>query len=685
MPRHAAAGQTNLVTDMADGLSRRLVRAAGARLSCWCVAVILLLCGRYAAGQTPVLTTVKVVHELSDERARELVPIRLKGVVTSLSTWPNAFFFQDATGGISVESDHPTGVYVGAKVELAGHTGPGLFAPVAKATQVHVLGKGKMPAERLFSYLELTGGNEDSNWIAVRGVIRSAKRDVSWNLPVMNLEVEVDSSMILVQLFDYTGADPAQLVDAVVKLRGVCTTAFNDKRQFTGVRMAVPSMAFVTIEEKAEADPYSLPVTRVRSLLQFKPGQRFGHRVHIMGTVTYQDEGRSLYLQDGTDGVLVETDQPLAVPLGTKISAVGFPASGTYSPILREAGFRVLQAGPQLMAARITVADFLHRGKFITAPYDAQLIQVQGKLFESIEGLNDNTWLVRDGGTRIAAVLLRKPGGPPLPSIQTGSTVSVTGIFSVQVDDNHEPAWFRVLLRQPEDLMVVNKASWWTAKHALGVLAGVLVAMLAVALWGGLLRRTVRQQTQMLRESEERFRKQAQQDALTGLASRSYLCETLQKAVGEARRSGDKLGVLMVDLDHFKQVNDTIGHHAGDELLRLVAGRLRASVRKGDTVARMGGDEFVVILADIHDAAEAAAIGAKVVANVAQPAVIAGREMMVSASVGVCLYPEGGTEENALLQNVDAAMYKAKAAGRNNFSVYMGAAMEQGELVTAQA
>ncbi len=617
------------------------------------------------------LTTVRQIHSLSAGEAAKQLQFRLQGVVTSLSPWPNWFFLEDRTGGISVHSETPTGAFDGAEVEVTGTTLPGRFAPVAHALHVRVLGHGRMPPAPLFHYNELMGGAQDCKWLAVRGVVRSAKPELQRGTPVLALTIETGDELILGRIMHYTAGDPAKLVDAVVKLRGVCGSKFNDKRQFTGVILTIPSMADVDIEEPAPLDPFALPALPVRSLLQFKPGQRFNHRVEVAGTVTYQDVGHFLYLQDGADGVLVQTGQETSVPLGTRIAAVGFASSGPYSPVLSEAAFRVIQPGRPITPVSLRADEILCVDNFlVTAPYDAQVVHLQGQLLETTNHLNDKTLVLSTGGTHFVAVLQQKPGDPPLPDMDNGSIVSLSGVLSVQVDESHEPTSFRVLLRSTEDLIVVQRAPWWNIGHAMGVLCFVLVGSLVLVLWGATLRRTVRQQTHMLRESEERFRNQAQHDALTGLASRSFLHERLNEAIGEARFSGQKLGVLMVDLDFFKQVNDTLGHHAGDELLCLVADRLKAAVRKTDIVARMGGDEFVVLLSNLQDMEEAEEIGANVVASISTPAKIAGRATPISASVGVCLYPDGGTSCDALLQNVDAAMYKAKAGGRNNCFVY---------------
>jgi diguanylate cyclase (GGDEF)-like protein len=126
----------------------------------------------------------------------------------------------------------------------------------------------------------------------------------------------------------------------------------------------------------------------------------------------------------------------------------------------------------------------------------------------------------------------------------------------------------------------------------------------------------------------------------------------------------------MVDIDKFKEINDSFGHQAGDEVLRVTAGRLMQAVRMSDTVARMGGDEFVVLLIDLHDPQMAERIAAKIVKSLAQPVLFAGREIPVSVSVGVGTSDAGGLDEEALLKCADDALYQAKANGRNCFYVF---------------
>jgi len=188
----------------------------------------------------------------------------------------------------------------------------------------------------------------------------------------------------------------------------------------------------------------------------------------------------------------------------------------------------------------------------------------------------------------------------------------------------------------------------------------VTVALLA---WVIVLRRRIR-------ASEERFRHMAQHDALTGLATRPVLQDRLTAGLEAAKRHHNGLALLMLDIDRFKDINDTRGQHAGDEVLRVTAERIVQAVRKSDTVARMGGDEFVVLLPDLIDPRAAESIAAKLVTMLSAPVPFAGRELPVSVSIGVCTASPGELDPDVLLRNADAALYLAKAQGRNCFEVF---------------
>jgi len=164
-------------------------------------------------------------------------------------------------------------------------------------------------------------------------------------------------------------------------------------------------------------------------------------------------------------------------------------------------------------------------------------------------------------------------------------------------------------------------------------------------------------------EAEEQLQQAAVHDALTGLPNRNSLAARLEHAIIRVNRSGDRLALLFIDLDRFKKVNDTLGHAAGDEVLRQAAARIRACVREVDSVARLGGDEFVVLLESDVRPDTPGIIGERIRASFKSPFDYRGAEVKVGASVGVRLYPDHARDPAALLESADEAMYRVKHSG----------------------
>jgi diguanylate cyclase (GGDEF)-like protein len=164
---------------------------------------------------------------------------------------------------------------------------------------------------------------------------------------------------------------------------------------------------------------------------------------------------------------------------------------------------------------------------------------------------------------------------------------------------------------------------------------------------------------------------QANHDALTGLPNRNLLEDRLEQVISFAKRRERQVGIIFVDLDHFKGVNDTLGHSAGDRLLKAVAQRFVDSLRDGDTVSRLGGDEFVVLCADLAGPRDMDEIVARIFRNLREPVVIENQEIRVDASMGIALFPDDGQTAGDLLKCADMAMYRAKASGRGNNQYYV--------------
>lgn len=169
---------------------------------------------------------------------------------------------------------------------------------------------------------------------------------------------------------------------------------------------------------------------------------------------------------------------------------------------------------------------------------------------------------------------------------------------------------------------------------------------------------------------EERLKRLANFDGLTGLVNRAHMQMRLMEAVGQARRGQKGLAVLFIDLDRFKQVNDSLGHAAGDQLLVAVGERIQACIRRTDLAARWGGDEFVVLLDPVRSSADAMRVAQKIVDDIVRPFSLAAGTVNVSCSIGISTYPEDGVSEHRLLDHADVAMYEAKSSGRNQCRLY---------------
>jgi diguanylate cyclase (GGDEF)-like protein/PAS domain S-box-containing protein len=172
------------------------------------------------------------------------------------------------------------------------------------------------------------------------------------------------------------------------------------------------------------------------------------------------------------------------------------------------------------------------------------------------------------------------------------------------------------------------------------------------------------------RAAEERIQNLAYHDALTGLPNRASFSLMLNHAISRARREGSGFAILFIDLDEFKQVNDTLGHEAGDALLRDVGNRLKSCVRQNDIVARLGGDEFVVLLEDVSAPQQAAKVAEKILLQIAETPQQSGTPHGVTASIGISFYREDGEDEKTLMKNADGAMYRAKQRAKNNFQFH---------------
>ncbi len=172
------------------------------------------------------------------------------------------------------------------------------------------------------------------------------------------------------------------------------------------------------------------------------------------------------------------------------------------------------------------------------------------------------------------------------------------------------------------------------------------------------------------KQAEETIRQMAYHDSLTGLPNRKLFSDRTEVALAQAGRSQKNVAIIMLDLDNFKDINDTLGHDVGDSLLKTAAERLKAAMRKSDTVARFGGDEFVLLLPELKGIEDASRVAQKIVESFRKPFPMNTHQLIVTVSIGIAVYPDDGSNEAALLKNADIAMYQAKQAGRDRYQVF---------------
>jgi diguanylate cyclase (GGDEF)-like protein len=624
-----------------------------------------------------MLGTAREAHSPTDVQAQQALPVHLKGVVTYYDPYRRAYaflFLHDATGGIFITLPaRPLLPYrQGSLIEVEGVSDPGNYAPIVRMTSIRLLGEGALPAHATSVTLQqLLTGDYDSQWVQVEGVIHS----VSTSGHNTMLKLATPDGAIGATTITQPGADYSGLIGARVRLRGDAVPQFNERRQMTGVHLYFAGKENIRLEQPALADPFMTPVRPVARLFRFGAGPSLLQSVHVRGRLTLQRPGQSLCLQDASGGLCVQTRQKTPLPAGSLIEVVGFPLIVNSTPTLTESLFRLVpgSAVEPVKPAALSAAEAL-KGN-----HAGELVQVEGRLI-SINRTPGEPALMLESGGVVFPALLTGTGkhtleDKDLDRWREGSLLRVTGVCAMQVDAEGSEgleaqenfASFSVLLHSPADAVVLAEPPWWNVEHTLQLLFAVIAVSFGLLTWSAIRRSYHRQQTELIRKSEERFRHLAQHDTLTGLPNRLLLHDRLEMELARARRHGSGLGLLMMDLDGFKHVNDTLGHHVGDLLLLEVGSRLRASLRAADTVARMGGDEFVVLLADMEHPTAAEEVAAKVVLALRAPLTLEGEQVSISVSVGVCTYPEGGDSVESMLRSADAAMYRAKSLGRDRF------------------
>jgi len=696
-----------------------------------------------SGGPAPApITTIAQLRGLPTARAALALPVEVTGVITFVDSIWRHLYLQDTTSGVYVKysGQHPE-LRAGARVHVVGISNSGNYAPVIVAPKFVVEGPGPLPVPIPATSELAAAGLLDSQFVSIEGVVHPLKFAEQPDHPVFTFELYTS----LGQVYVYTSPGfpdlrkSSPIEDARVRIQGTFSTVFNSRRQLVGYQLLLASPANIQILEPAIADSFAMAATPIGSLLLYSPGSRSGHCLKVAGAVTMAGND-FVYVQDQSGGVEVRGDAR-SIHLGQRIEAVGYPTLvGRYSPVITDAVFRSLP-GSGSIQPQATGADAILHGN-----YDAQLVTVEGRLLTAVPGPGSIDLLLQSGMQTFTAELDTSSQGNDLPDLRAGSILRLTGVASAQIDLNKvyqllhlDPVGFKLLLRVPQDVTVIQAASFWTSGRTLALLALLSLLIVAILVWVEVLRRRVARQrialekasqtaqairdlsramedvsaeqkfetqvsvrgseqiaglvvgfntmlAQLLqkdnarRDAEARLKLQATIDDLTGLPNRRLLADRLAQSMALARRERTTIGFLYIDLDGFKLVNDSFGHAAGDQLLIEVGKRLRSRVRQADTLARIGGDEFTVILSHINSRDDAQRAAESLLHSLIDPFYVEGREITIGASIGISIFPDADSENEDLLQKADSAMYAAKRGGKNrivHFSHEIGVSVRE--------
>lgn len=447
------------------------------------------------------LTEVMQVRKLSPEEASRGYPVHITGVVTFSDT---AFqhFVQDETAGIYFDPskmEKPGLFRPGQKVEVVGFSAPGDYAPILVCQTARVIGEDALPAPENVSVRKLMTGNFDSQWVLLKGLVR--KQVVEANQT--RLAIYSGDGVIQAVVRTEPGElETASLVDAAVAIRGVCTTAFDDRRRLQGVELQVSSWREVQINEPPSPDPFQLPVKTVTKLFQFHAEGSEQHRAHLAGTVTLVLPDGSFYLQDGTGGAQVQPERrDFSIQAGRLIDIVGFPVIVDKLATIKDAVAHPLKAAAPLEAEEIRPDKVLEDG--LEGTWVGMRCEVLGHFSHAAEEL----LTVRFGQRIIDVALAKRTRGDELAAFMPGAVVELKGVFLGQFDSTGKVQSFRLQLGSAADVTVLSRPGWWTAQRTLWALAGVAIVLLLALVWVRALRRQVDQRTRELHEEVEHHKR----------------------------------------------------------------------------------------------------------------------------------------------------------------------------------
>lgn len=725
----------------------------------------------WGADQIP-LTSLRVIHTLTNEEASHSLRVAFQGTVTFYQEGNIDLFVQDGETAIYVETSPHAGLTTGDRVLVVGKTRAS-FRPEILAENVIVLHHGAPPPSVRADFRQMIRAELDCRRATIRGVVRSANIVQDAGLKDIYLQLQMDGGNVDAEMLDNGTHELSELVDAEVEVTGAVAGKFDSKMQMTGVLLEVPSLADVTIIRRATAETDLLPVTPMDQILNVYNIQDRSQRVRVQGTVTYFQPGSAVVLQSGPKSLWVETQFEQPVKIGEQVSATGFPSVRSGAMTLTRG--EILESGVSSPVAPIPVAvSDLAMG---THAFD--LVSVEGRLLMAVRESGRDEYVLVANGHLFSAVYRHPEHGvtllpPPMREVPVGSTVRMTGICILNNFDKFQGSVaFDVLLRSADDVVVVVRPSLLNVRNLTLIVGFLLLVVMAVGARAWRVDRRARRQMANAAKLEQRrsliledingsrplseileqivalaslklrgaacwcewmegervgrrpdtienqpvaeatiraragsqlgtifavvashahasavaseamsmaaelaalaietrrlysdLRHRSDFDLLTDIHNRFSLEKRLDSLIDECGKNGAVFGLIYVDLDEFKLINDLYGHRVGDLYLQKVARRMKHQLRPEDLLARIGGDEFAVLVPAVRTQDDVKEIALRLERCFEALFEIDGNQLHGSSSLGIAIYPLDGTTKDSLLNSADAAMYVAKHSKR---------------------
>jgi signal transduction histidine kinase len=461
------------------------------------------------------LTNVRAIRQLSRRKAARHYPVHLKrAYVTYYDPQQVLMFVHDETGGVYVDTTRLRDLPVksGDLVDLEGVTDPGGFAPeISIRSAPKVIGVGKPPRPSYVSLEDIVIGREDGNWIEVQGVVQSLGTEddqaiIRLHWGVHRIKVYVLQSTPL----------PASLLGARVRIRGACGSEFNARGQFLSASLYVPNLER---DLKVESPPVlssAVRFTPIRELMAFSAERAPGDQVRLKGRVTLTRPEGPTYIQDSSGGgLLIQDHARVHLRVGDQVEAWGFPADGDTGPVLRDAQLTKTGPASQIVPTPITAPQIMNEG------CEPVLVTIDAKVSDTSSNQGGQYLELNVGNSIFTAQL--PDYNQILASYEKDSMVRLTGVCTFDPFSDTKPIppnSFTLLLRSPNDIQVLHGAPWWTTGRARNVLAWMALVIVSILVWVFVLRRRVKQQTEVIR------RKLAQEEALKKAAEAANLAKS---------------------------------------------------------------------------------------------------------------------------------------------------------------